>query len=120
MSTRKTDEQGRQWTLASSSNRMSRVADAISGTDYLKSGERVRVIEYSAHKAALDRLDEAEKLIGQLEKMINGDCNSPKELCALMAEGEGNDVNLYQDLAKASMLKLDEALELIEKWKGEK
>lgn len=39
-----------------------------------------------------------------------GDINSPRNLCALMAEGEGDDVEVYRQMAKSAMLKIDEVV----------
>lgn len=57
-------------------------------------------------------LRKTEKLIDALTK----DIASPRELCALMSEGEGNHLEIYQAMSKSAMKQIDEA---IEEWRAE-
>ena len=57
----------------------------------------------------------AEKKVQGLIKALLLERESPRELCALMAEGEGSNPKVYQTMANAAMGKIDKALEEFKK-----
>lgn len=50
-----------------------------------------------------------------LIEALTKDRESVRELCALMAEGEGSDPEVYRIMAKAALKKIDDALEKLRK-----
>lgn len=61
--------------------------------------------------ASLDnpKPDNRDEIIRRLKEKLTNGKNSPRELCALMAEGEGNDVEVYRKMAFSAMNQIDEA-----------
>lgn len=54
------------------------------------------------------------KQLAVVMEMIGTGIESPRNLCALMAEGEGDNPEVYKQMARAAMKKIDDALKQIE------
>jgi hypothetical protein len=68
--------------------------------------EQIKKREELAQKC----LNQAE-IIEKLEKLIKDDtCNSVRETLALISEGEGNNIEVYRQMSKSALNKIDKVL----------
>lgn len=73
--------------------------------------------EFFFRQGALYGEEKVNQPLREAIKSLNktDDLNSPRNLCALMAEGEGDNVETYKQMAKSAMIKIDEIISTLNK-----
>lgn len=67
-------------------------------------------IHADEHRKSRDKIITLLQVVDELRSKLTHGKNSPRELCALMSEGEGSNVEVYRIMASGAMRRIDEAI----------